>query len=162
LPTTGAALSPPGSAFCGSAARLSATASGCARSQKRFDAEWSSSELYNSAWEKTGLRALTDAEIDISPNAEAIVEPDLVIFAERGSEVVGFAVSLPDFNLALLHNRSGRCSRAFSKCCGTRARFTRSRHAVGVIPGFAAAPSTRAVHRTWENSSSMDASGGAG
>src|SRR5258708_20831206 len=37
-----------------------------------------------------------------------IVIPDLVVFAERAGEIVGFAVALPDFNLALLHNRSGR------------------------------------------------------
>ncbi len=82
-------------------------------------------QLYNSAWEKNwGFVPLTNAEIDhLAKQLKPIVVPDLVIFAERGSEVVGFAVSLPDFNLALLHNRSGRNS-----------RVSRPRHRRGAVP----------------------------
>src|SRR5207245_984465 len=34
--------------------------------------------------------------------------PDLVCFAEHGGNVIGFAVALPDLNVALKHNPSGR------------------------------------------------------
>ena len=34
--------------------------------------------------------------------------PDLVPFAVRDGQVVGFAVALPDLNVALKHNTSGR------------------------------------------------------
>ena len=66
--------------------------------------------LYNRAWEKNwGFVPLTDAEIDhLAKQLKAIVEPDLVCFAEREGDVIGFAVALPDFNVALKHNPSGR------------------------------------------------------
>ena len=66
--------------------------------------------LYNQAWEKNwGFVPLTDAEIDhLAKQLKPIVEPDLVCFAERQGEVIGFAVALPDFNVALKHNPSGR------------------------------------------------------
>src|SRR3989442_2708355 len=66
--------------------------------------------LYNKAWEKNwGFVPLTEAEIDhLAKQLKPIVIPDLVVFAERAGQVVGFGVALPDFNLALLHNRSGR------------------------------------------------------
>src|SRR5437588_79382 len=65
---------------------------------------------YNQAWEKNwGFVPLTDAEIDhLAKQLKPIVEPDLVCFAERQGEVIGFAVALPDFNVALKHNPSGR------------------------------------------------------
>src|SRR5436305_7500637 len=66
--------------------------------------------LYNQAWEKNwGFVPLTDAEIDhLAKQLKPIVDPDLVCFAERKGQVIGFAVALPDFNVALKHNPSGR------------------------------------------------------
>ena len=66
--------------------------------------------LYNQAWEKNwGFVPLTDAEIDhLAKQLKPIVVPDLVCFAERQGAVIGFAVALPDFNVALKHNPSGR------------------------------------------------------
>src|SRR5204862_3603570 len=37
-----------------------------------------------------------------------IVVPELIAFAELRGETIGFAVALPDFNVALKHNPSGR------------------------------------------------------
>src|SRR6185503_19911652 len=66
--------------------------------------------LYNRAWEKNwGFVPLTEAEIDhLAKQLKPIVVPDLVVFAERAGEVVGFGVALPDLNVALKKNPSGR------------------------------------------------------
>ena len=78
---------------------------------KRFAAEVELVKaLYNQAWEKNwGFVPLTDAEIEhLAKQLKPVVVPELVCFAERGSEVIGFAVALPDLNVALKHNPSGR------------------------------------------------------
>ncbi|HVH66229.1 MAG TPA: hypothetical protein VM716_00015 [Gemmatimonadales bacterium] len=66
--------------------------------------------LYNQAWERNwGFVPLTEAEIDhLAKQLKPIVVPDLVCFAERQGQVIGFAVALPDLNVALRHNPSGR------------------------------------------------------
>ena len=66
--------------------------------------------LYNAAWERNwGFVPMTDAEIEhLAKQLKPIVVPDLVCFAERNAEVIGFAVALPDLNQALSHNPSGR------------------------------------------------------
>ncbi len=78
---------------------------------KRFKAEVELVKaLYNQAWEKNwGFVPLTEAEIDhLAKQLKPIVVPDLVPFAELGGKVIGFAVALPDLNVALKHNPSGR------------------------------------------------------
>ncbi len=78
---------------------------------KRF---WSDVEavkrLYNAAWEKNwGFVPMTDAEMNhLARQLKAVVVPDLVVFAYLDREMVGFAIALPDFNMALRANRSGR------------------------------------------------------
>jgi GNAT superfamily N-acetyltransferase len=68
--------------------------------------------LFNEAWERNwGYVPMTDAELDhLAKQLKPIIEPDLVVFAEVGSppRVIGFAVAIPDFNVALKHNPSGR------------------------------------------------------
>jgi len=66
--------------------------------------------LYNEAWEKNwGFVPLTDAEIDhLAKQLKPVVVADLVCFAERAGKVIGFGVALPDLNVALKHNPSGR------------------------------------------------------
>jgi GNAT superfamily N-acetyltransferase len=66
--------------------------------------------LYNAAWERNwGFVPLTDAEIEhVARQLKPIVVPELVVFAERDGETIGFAVALPDMNEALRRNRSGR------------------------------------------------------
>jgi GNAT superfamily N-acetyltransferase len=66
--------------------------------------------LYNAAWERNwGFVPMTDAEIDhLAAQLRPVVVPELVAFAERGAETVGFAVALPDLSVALRANRSGR------------------------------------------------------
>ena len=66
--------------------------------------------LYNAAWEQNwGTVPLTDEEIDhLAKQLKPIVVPELVVFAELKGETIGFAVALPDLNVALKHNPSGR------------------------------------------------------
>jgi len=93
--------------------------------------------LYNKAWEKNwGFVPLTEAEIDhLAKQLKPIVIPDLVVFAERAGEIVGFAVALPDFNLALLHNRSGRFFPGILKVLWYSRKIHRARVLLlGVVP----------------------------
>jgi hypothetical protein len=67
-------------------------------------------QIYNSAWEKNwGFVPATDAEIDhLAAQLKPVVVPDLVVFVERAGETIGFAAALPDLNVALKSNPSGR------------------------------------------------------
>jgi GNAT superfamily N-acetyltransferase len=66
--------------------------------------------LYNEAWETNwGFIPMTEAEMHhLARSLKPVVVPELVVFAYRGSRLVGFAIALPDFNQALRTNRSGR------------------------------------------------------
>ncbi len=78
---------------------------------KRFDEEVERiKRVYNAAWEKNwGFVPMTEAEIDhLAKQLKPVVVPELVVFAERQGEVIGFAAALPDLNVALKRNPSGR------------------------------------------------------
>jgi GNAT superfamily N-acetyltransferase len=80
-------------------------------SLKRFTAEVDLIKtLYNDAWERNwGFVPMTDAEIDhLAKEFRPVVEPELVLFAEREGQPIGFALALPDLNVALKTNPSGR------------------------------------------------------
>ena len=66
--------------------------------------------LYNAAWERNwGFVPMTDREIDhLAGQLRPIVVPEIVPFAERNGQVVGFAAAVPDLNVALRTNPSGR------------------------------------------------------
>ena len=71
---------------------------------RRFDEELARvKEVYNSAWEKNwGFVPMTDAEIDhMAKQLKAAIYPDLVRFAEVDGQTIGFALVLPDVNVAL-------------------------------------------------------------
>jgi len=61
--------------------------------------------VYNRAWEKNwGFVPMTSGEIDhMAKELKPIVKPDLVLFAEKDEEPVGFALALPEYNSALRH-----------------------------------------------------------
>ena len=66
--------------------------------------------LYNRCWESNwGAVPMTDHEIDhLAAQFKPVVVPDLVPFAERDGEPIGFGLALPDFNQVLRTNRQGR------------------------------------------------------
>ena len=77
----------------------------------RFDEEVALiKQVYNAAWEKNwGFIPMTDHEIDHLARAlKPVVVPEIVVFAEIDGKVIGMGVSIPDFNVALKHNPSGR------------------------------------------------------
>jgi GNAT superfamily N-acetyltransferase len=124
---------------------------------KHFDAEVEKIKaLYNSAWEKNwGFVPLTDAEIDhLAKQLKPIVVPDLVIFAELKGKIVGFGVGLPDFNLALLHNRSGRMFPGILKVLWYARKIPRARILLlGVIPEVRGRGVDAVLYdRVWQNS----------
>lgn len=86
-------------------------------------------QLYNSAWERNwGFVPLTDREIEhLARQLKPAVVPELVAFAERGGETIGFAVALPDLNVALKHNPSGRLFPGIVKVLWASRRIDRIR-----------------------------------
>jgi hypothetical protein len=66
--------------------------------------------IYNSAWERNwGFVPMTDAEVDyLAAQLKPVVVPDLVVFCEQEGKTIGFAAALPDLNVALKTNPSGR------------------------------------------------------
>lgn len=67
-------------------------------------------DVYNAAWAKNwGAVPMTRDEIDaLAADLKPVVVPDLVIFAESKGKTIGFALSLPDINVALKYNKKGR------------------------------------------------------
>lgn len=65
--------------------------------------------LYSEGWERNwGEVPMTAEEFDYAAvDLKKIVDPELVIIAEVRGEPAGFALSLPDLNIALKHNRGG-------------------------------------------------------
>jgi GNAT superfamily N-acetyltransferase len=95
--------------------------------------------LYNKAWEKNwGFVPLTEAEIDhLAKQLKPIVVPDLIVFAERAGEVIGFGVALPDLNVALKHNPSGRLFPGILKVLWHAGKTHRARVLLlGVVPEY--------------------------
>jgi hypothetical protein len=66
--------------------------------------------VYNAAWERNwGFVPMSDAEIDhLAAQLKPVVVPDLVVFCEQEGKTIGFAAALPDLNVALKTNPSGR------------------------------------------------------
>jgi hypothetical protein len=60
-------------------------------------------KIYNDAWsENWGFVPMTDAEFEfLAKELKPVVDPRLVLFAEKDGEPVGFSLALPDFNQAL-------------------------------------------------------------
>ncbi len=74
---------------------------------KEFDEELERiQELYNAAWEANwGFVPMTDEEFRfLARELKPAVDPDLVLVAEDSAgEPIGFALCLPDFNVAIKH-----------------------------------------------------------
>ncbi len=65
--------------------------------------------IFNEAWERNwGFVKITDAEFDYLANdLKQIAEPSLVLIAEHAGRPIGFALSLPNINEVLIHNKKG-------------------------------------------------------
>ena len=95
--------------------------------------------LFNAGWEHNwGAVALTDEEIGyLAGQLKPLVVPELVVFAERAGEPVGFAAAVPDFNVALRANPSGRLFPGIVSVLWASRRITRLRVLLlGVVPAW--------------------------
>jgi GNAT superfamily N-acetyltransferase len=107
---------------------------------KRFTQEVETIKgVYNAAWEQNwGTVPLTDAEIDhLAKQLKPIVVPELVVFAEMKGEIIGFGVALPDLNVALRHNPSGRLFPGLVKVLWHARKISRLRvMLLGALPAY--------------------------
>jgi len=97
---------------------------------KHFDEEVTRiKQVYNAAWERNwGFVPMTDHEIDhLAKQLKPVVVPDLVVFAEREGKLIGFAAALPDLNVALKRNPSGRLFPGIVKVLWAARKITRIR-----------------------------------
>jgi GNAT superfamily N-acetyltransferase len=93
--------------------------------------------LFNAGWERNwGYVPLTDDEIDyLAGQLKPLVVPQLVVFAIRAGEPLGFAAAVPDFNVALRANPGGRLFPGILKVLWAARRITRLRVLLlGVVP----------------------------
>jgi GNAT superfamily N-acetyltransferase len=123
---------------------------------KRFSAEVALiRRLFNAGWEENWDHLpLTDGEVDyLARRLKPLLVPDLVAFAERGGEPVGFAAALPDFNVALRANRSGRLFPGILKVLWASRRITRLRVLLlGVVPAWRGRGVDAVLYRhVWDN-----------
>jgi GNAT superfamily N-acetyltransferase len=123
---------------------------------KRFEDEVGAvKKLFNSAWEKNwGYVPMTDREIDhLAQQLKQIVVPELVLFAEREGETIGFAVALPDLNVALRTNRSGRLFPGILKVLWAARKVQRLRIALlGAVPEWQGRGVDALLYKSiWEN-----------
>lgn len=67
-------------------------------------------EIYNKAWNRNfGFVPMTDEEFQhMAADLKMIYDPDLCFIAEHEGKMIGFALALPDFNLALQKLRNGQ------------------------------------------------------
>ncbi len=96
-------------------------------------------KVYNGAWEDNwGFIPMTDAEIDhMAKDLKPVVVPDLVPFVEKDGEVIGFAAALPDLNVALKTNPSGRLFPGIVKILWTARKIKRVRILLlGLLPEY--------------------------
>ena len=111
--------------------------------------------LFNTSWrDNWGAVALDDAEIAyLAGQLKPVVVPELVIFAEHRGEPVGFAAAIPDMNVALRANPSGRLFPGLLKVLWASRRITRLRvMLLGVLPEWQGkAIDALLYRRIWEN-----------
>jgi GNAT superfamily N-acetyltransferase len=104
----------------------------------RFDAEVALiKELYNKAWESNwGFVPLTEREIDhIAAQLKPIADPDILPFVLKDGKPIGFAVVIPDLNVALKSNPSGRLFPGILKILRAARRISRVRiMLLGTLP----------------------------
>jgi hypothetical protein len=122
----------------------------------RFDDEVERiKRIYNAAWEKNwGFVPMTEEEVDhLAAQLKPVVVPELVPFVERGDEPVGFAAALPDLNVALKRNPSGRIFPGILKVLLASRTITRVRILLlGLVPEFRmSGADALMVHWIWEH-----------
>jgi GNAT superfamily N-acetyltransferase len=94
-------------------------------------------EVYNSAWEKNwGFVPLTEREVrHYAKHVKPFLDDNWAYIAEKDGETVGAALTLPDYNQALIHMRGRILPFGWAKFLWHRRRIDRVRvFALGVKP----------------------------
>jgi GNAT superfamily N-acetyltransferase len=81
---------------------------------------------------------MTDEEFDaLAADLKPVIVPDLVIMAEKDGQLIGFALSLPDINMALKYNKSGMLLTGLYHLYTKKKKINRVRIIVlGVLPEY--------------------------
>lgn len=107
---------------------------------RRFDDEVATIQsIYNSAWERNwGFIPMAEAEIDhMARQLKPVVNPKLCVIAEVDGEPAGFALGLPDYNMALRHVNGRLFPFGIVKLLWHRRRIDAARTiTLGLRPGF--------------------------
>jgi GNAT superfamily N-acetyltransferase len=111
--------------------------------------------LFNAGWQGNwGAVPLDDAEIaHLARQLRPVLVPELVIFAEARGEPIGFAAAIPDMNVALRANPSGRLFPGILRVLWARRSITRLRVVLlGVLPEWRGRGIDALLYRRiWEN-----------
>lgn len=107
---------------------------------KRFDEDaeliW---DLYSRGWARNwGAVSMTREEFQyVAKDLKALVDPELVVFAESKGKPVGFGLSLPDYNMILKHNKRGWLMPALVRIFLFRKKINFTRIMIlGVLPEY--------------------------
>jgi GNAT superfamily N-acetyltransferase len=95
--------------------------------------------IYNSAWERNwGFVPMTGEEIDhMAKQLKPVVNPKLCVIVEIDGEPAGFALGLPDFNMALRHVNGRLFPLGLVKLLWHRRRIDTARTiTLGLLPGY--------------------------
>ena len=127
---------------------------------KRFSEEVALVQrLFNAGWrDNWGAVAMTEAEVaHLAAQLKPIVVPQLVVFAEHAGEAVGFAAAIPDMNVALRANPSGRLVPGILKVLWAARRIRRLRVILlGVLPEWQGrAVDVLLYRRIWESARAL-------
>jgi GNAT superfamily N-acetyltransferase len=111
--------------------------------------------LFNAGWGRNwGAVPLTDHEVEhLAAQLKALVVPELVVFAEHEGRPIGFGAAVPDFNVALRANPSGRLLPGILKVLWASRHITRLRvMLLGVLPEWQGrAIDALLYRRIWED-----------
>jgi len=111
--------------------------------------------LFNAGWKRNwGAVPLTDREVaHLAGQLKPLVVPDVVLFAEHEGRPIGFGAAVPDLNVALRANPSGRLVPGILKVLWASRRITRLRVLLlGLVPEWQGRGVDAVLYRhIWEN-----------
>jgi GNAT superfamily N-acetyltransferase len=111
--------------------------------------------LFNAGWESNwGAVPLTGREVGhLAAQLKPIVVPDVVLFAEHEGRPIGFGAAVPDLNVALRANPSGRLFPGILKVLRASRHITRLRVLLlGLVPEWQGRGVDALLYRhIWEN-----------
>jgi GNAT superfamily N-acetyltransferase len=111
--------------------------------------------VFNAGWQGNwGAVPLTDREArHLAAQLKPLVVPDVVLFAEQEGRTIGFGAGVPDMNVALRANPSGRLFPGIVKVLWASRRITRLRVILlGLVPEWQGRGVDALLYRhIWEN-----------